>query len=275
MASPGIATSGLALWSPRVERAHALQSDYPAAAHLLRFYAQVLVFQGRIAAVAKQTADTTLPLKDQLDLAPALSAFPDLLKIARTHGPTPLAEAAVELEEKGNAAWREIINAGTGAPARSGDAQHRDVTPQTFFARACQQPIAEHLQSQFPPSTDQSARLCPACGSLPQLIILRPEGEGARRSLLCSFCLLEWQFRRLLCPYCGEESKDKLPFYTAEECNHVRVEACDTCLHYLKSVDLSLNGLAVPLVDELALTALDLWAADRGYRKIIPNLLGL
>ena len=39
------------------------------------------------------------------------------------------------------------------------------------------------------------------------------------------------------------------------------VEACDSCHCYLKSVDLTVNGLAVPVVDELATAAaLDVWA---------------
>ena len=56
---------------------------------------------------------------------------------------------------------------------------------------------------------------------------------------------------------------------------HVRVEACDTCKRYLKSVDLTTNGLAVPVVDEIAAAPLDLWAAEHGYQKIELNLLGL
>ena len=43
--------------------------------------------------------------------------------------------------------------------------------------------------------------------------------------------------------------------------------------HYIKSVDLTVDGLAVPEVDELAAIPLDLWATERGYAKITPNLL--
>jgi formate dehydrogenase maturation protein FdhE len=55
----------------------------------------------------------------------------------------------------------------------------------------------------------------------------------------------------------------------------VRVEACDACRHYLKAVDLAQTGLAVPLVDELGASALDIWARERGYTKIERNLVGL
>ena len=63
-------------------------------------------------------------------------------------------------------------------------------------------------------------------------------------------------------------------------CSHpgvvdVRLEACDTCRHYIKGVDLTRLGLAVPLVDEVAAAALDVWAHERGYTKIELNLVGL
>jgi FdhE protein len=116
---------------------------------------------------------------------------------------------------------------------------------------------------------------CPFCGEKPVAAVLRPEGDGGKRFLLCSLCFTEWEFRRLLCPNCGEEDKDKLPIYTAEEFPHVRVEACDTCHVYLKAVDLTKNGLAVPEVDELATPALDLWADEHGYTKLQANLFGL
>jgi len=53
------------------------------------------------------------------------------------------------------------------------------------------------------------------------------------------------------------------------------VEACDHCRVYLKAIDLTRNGLAVPEVDELASVALDIWAAEKGYTKLQGNLLGL
>ncbi len=65
-----------------------------------------------------------------------------------------------------------------------------------------------------------------------------------------------------------------MPRYSAAEYPYVYVEACDRCKQYLKTVDLTLDGRAVPVVDEMALAVLDVWAADHGYTKIIPNLAG-
>jgi formate dehydrogenase maturation protein FdhE len=45
--------------------------------------------------------------------------------------------------------------------------------------------------------------------------------------------------------------------------------------HYLKAVDLATVGLAVPVVDEIAASALDVWAREQGLTKIERNLVGL
>ena len=79
----------------------------------------------------------------------------------------------------------------------------------------------------------------------------------------------------MVCAGCGQEDPARLPVYTADRFPHMRVECCDACHTYIKSVDLSKNGLADPLVDELAAVPLDLWAQEHGYTKLHPNLLGM
>jgi FdhE protein len=140
-----------------------------------------------------------------------------------------------------------------------------------FFWRVLRQPYAECFRKAGRPSGSK----CPSCGSKPVAGVLRGEGDGARRSLVCHLCALEWPYRRLLCPHCGEEDKDKLPVYIAAGMEHIRVEACDTCRTYLKSVDLTKDGFAVPQVDEIATVALNLWADEHGYTKIETNILGI
>jgi formate dehydrogenase maturation protein FdhE len=54
----------------------------------------------------------------------------------------------------------------------------------------------------------------------------------------------------------------------------VRIEACDACRHYLLNVDLAADPAAVPIVDELDALPLDLYARERGFAKITPNLMG-
>jgi FdhE protein len=115
---------------------------------------------------------------------------------------------------------------------------------------------------------------CPLCGGQPFLGVLRPEGDGGKRRMICSFCLQEWDFRRIYCPACGEEDEKKLPVYVAEQFPHIRVEAGESCKVYVRTIDLTKDGNAVPVVDDLAAIPLSLWAHERGYTRLQPNLLG-
>jgi formate dehydrogenase maturation protein FdhE len=53
------------------------------------------------------------------------------------------------------------------------------------------------------------------------------------------------------------------------------VDACDTCQTYLKSIDLTKDGHAIPTVDEIATVALNIWAEGRDYVKLETNVLGM
>jgi FdhE protein len=66
-----------------------------------------------------------------------------------------------------------------------------------------------------------------------------------------------------------------MAFYSASEIEHVRADVCDTCHTYLKCIDLTKTGLAIPVVDELATVPLDLWAREHGYAKLQINLLAI
>jgi len=107
---------------------------------------------------------------------------------------------------------------------------------------------------------------------------VRREGsgeEGARRLLACCLCGGEWRFNRILCPSCFEEDPQRLPSFQNEKMPSVRIEACETCRRYVKSLDLSLDARPIPEVDDLASLAMDLWATDQGYSRIEPGLAGL
>ena len=255
-------------WTNRILRAGELREIHPANAAAMRFYEAVLQFQFGIARISASPAHANVPLRDQIDLKFVSSQMPALLALCVKFGPTALGTESRKLQEAGKAKWQELLESAISV-SNSPESLTND-----FFARACLQPIAESLQAQFQSATESIQSTCPPCGGLPQTAVLRPEGEGASRWLQCSFCLCEWPFRRLACPWCGEENKEKLPRYSSEHYSYVHVEACDTCKRYLKAVDLTVDGRAVPLVDEAALAVLDVWAVDSGYAKIIQNILG-
>ena len=207
-------------------------------------------------------------LRDHLDVGTALPWMPSLLDVIQKRAPTKLAEETRRIAASGPTHQRQILIDFLQ------DDRPAFYTASSFFARVLLQPYAELLASQKAAPTLYSGSLCPMCSSRPQLAVLRPEGDGGKRHLACSLCLTEWEFRRIICPVCEEMDPFKLPRYSAEDPITVRVDACDTCKSYLKSFDMTVDGLMVPEVDEIATVALDLWAGEHGYQKFQFNLLG-
>jgi FdhE protein len=150
--------------------------------------------------------------------------------------------------------------------------QRADLADDTVFIdRAL---LAPWTEAQLARST-RAENQCPACGHKPQAALLIPEFDGLRRRLACSLCGWEWDFRRILCPACGESDFDRLVSWQAEEFPHLRVDACDSCMAYLITADLSRDKDAVALVDDLAALPLHFWAAEQGYRHLEVNLFGM
>jgi FdhE protein len=258
----------------RIRRAERLASVHPFAREILNFYKCIAEFQKSsylsIANPAKRPGEPVVQ-RDQLDIAGLIPHFKKFLALITEHAPEPLAESAREVSTEPP----ELI-ASRLARYWSGDrsAEFSTAAFDQFLPRAFLQPYAEHLSGDGPGEPGVSAALCPLCGARPLLGILRPEGDGGKRFLLCSFCIREWEFRRILCSTCGEETETKLPVYVAEQFPYIRVEACDTCKFYLRTIDLTKDGNAVPLVDDLAALPLSLWAEEHGYSRAHPNLFG-
>ncbi|MGZ4788646.1 MAG: formate dehydrogenase accessory protein FdhE [Terriglobales bacterium] len=255
-------------WTDRVERCRELRDRFASAQAILKFYELVLPFQRQVAKRMATAPAADKGFREQVAALTKWQDFQDLLRITADAGPERLARRARQLEQTDEDQFRSMVNDFVSMEAVSGDGQD------AFFPRACLQPIAERLQMEVTLEAGESTSRCPVCRSLPQLAVLRPEGEGAARSLWCSFCLREWLFRRIVCPWCGEQDKEKLPRFSSQECHHVYISACDTCKRYLKLIDMTTEGRAVPLVDEVAAAVLDLWANEQGYSKIVRNLMG-
>jgi len=147
-----------------------------------------------------------------------------------------------------------------------------------YLSRAILRPYVELLRGlNVAPDRAHRRGRCPFCGGAPW-ISARREGsaeEGARRLLGCALCGLEWNFNRILCPSCFEEDPHRLPSFQNDKHPAVRIEACETCRRYVKSLDLSLDARPIPEVDDLVSIAMDLWAVEQGYSRIEPGLAGL
>jgi FdhE protein len=184
---------------------------------------------------------------------------------------------------------------------------HDQTTADRFLARASVGPVLEALGAEAA-ATCAGVRdhlHCPNCGGPPQLSYFALPSEdlaSGGRFLVCARCHASWGYARMTCPGCGEDSSSRLPIFSEEGTAsgergsvvrglegrlgdqrvsagkavfpHIRIEACETCRRYLLGVDLAADPTAVPVVDELAALPLDLYARERGFSKIIPNLMG-
>jgi formate dehydrogenase maturation protein FdhE len=285
--------TGVPDYDARIRRAQYLAANHSFAAEVMNFYTQVASFQRRLYASFPPSAPqkpgvaptTTEEFRSRLDLALLLQHFPDLLAVLQRVGTQPVADAARQLALQGPAAWITFLTeywTNSGRAPSSFAARPEETEPHPpvndalveLILRAFLEPYAEFLaHHSTAPAFAHTPSVCSLCGSGPLLGVLRPEGDGAKRFLVCSFCLDEWEFRRILCPTCGEESESKLPVYIAEQFPHIRVEACDTCKFCLRTVDLTKDGHAVPVVDDLAALPLTLWAQEHGYARARANLL--
>jgi FdhE protein len=258
-------------WDKQIHRADQLAAQADGSKELVSFYAQLLRTQKRIYEFLRSQRDW-LPSGDlELDLPMIRDAFPGLLKTVEINGPEILAAESSDLLAANADSKDELLINHWHSPS---DVQ--------FFAKAFLQPYGRLLAdtSATPVGRDFAGaeRLCPFCGGNPQVSFLRskePNVESGNRDLICATCLSSWEFRRVVCANCGEERPAKLGYFQSPEFDHVRIEACDTCKHYIKGVDLTRLGFAAPLVDEVGAAPLDLWAREHGYTKIELNLVGL
>ncbi len=265
-------------YDARMGRAERLAAQLFFATEFLEFYKHIAAFQKKLRAKiaessgAKSRGAPGTELRSPLDLTVLLPHFRGFLSTIEQHAPPALGKSASQMSLLPSDSWVASLEAYWEL---AGKFDQQAGALAQFLARAFLQPYAECRAALTPRAPAvMTVQVCPQCGARPLLGVLHPEGDGKKRFLLCSFCSQEWEFRRILCPTCGEEAEGKLPVYVAEQFPHIRVEACDTCQFYIRTVDLTKDGQAIPLVDDLAAIPLSLWAHEKGYSRLQPNLLG-
>ena len=272
------AQTGASDYDARMRRAERLSAQHLFATEFLDFYKHIAAFQKTLRAnlaassAVKSSSASVAGLRDPFDRAVLLPHFRGFLSLIEQHAPPALGKCAQQMSLLPSDSWIAHLEAFW---EHAGKYDQQVGALAQFLARAFLEPYAEFRAAETARAPlVVTTRLCPLGDARPLVGVLRPEGEGGKRYLLCSFCSQEWEFRRILCPTCGEEAEGKLPVYVAEQLPHMRMEACDTCRFYLRTVDLTKDGRAVPLVDDLAAIPLTLWAHEKGYSRLQPNLLG-
>jgi FdhE protein len=229
------------------------------------------------AAMANRLTDR-FPL---LDLAAAVDTVIDEIPIAVTElgqplAPAPLREAGKDLAGRSRAEQRELAESWLDDPTLL------DTRIAAWIGIAAG-PVLELAAAAVKPFSKEewSGPVCPACGGLPQVSVIREEsGEfmaGSPRYLVCGRCALWWGFARATCPSCGEDDSRRLGAFSPEGERWVRIDACDTCRSYVKTFDLREPGGrdVVPLVDDVASLTLDVWAHEQGLRRSGVSLAGV
>src|SRR5579871_3327968 len=183
-------------WDQKIARAQTLSKNNPSARELFDLYTRVANFQ--------KTVSQDLKGVEHADIRLLLKFLPQLKSLVRDLGSEHLQSTMAELGEK-QERWSELLLKHWEQQAPAED------PAEAFLAYVLLQPYAQHVTSRMNVACENTATQCPGCGNPPQLSLLREFNNGAKRSLLCSLCSTEWEFRRVLCPYCGEQHKDKLP----------------------------------------------------------------
>jgi len=266
MKETAVASHVTEAWARRRRRARRLVERHGFARDLLRLYEALLDVQEPAFLRARDDQPDPASLADY-----AARILDEVAEATNVAGPPTLMVAVRER-------LREVEPAGLITRWLAGE---RQAPVDEYLARAAAAPVLEALgpAAGAACSGRRDERGCPRCGGLPQLSYLTDAGEtlvSGPRMLLCCRCGESWVHQRMTCAGCGEESTNKLPIFTdGARFPHLRADACETCRRYLITIDLRKDAEGVPVVDELVALPLDLYVKERGFTKIVPNLMAI
>jgi len=224
----------------------------------------------------KRREKMPLVMASEMVFDPQVSAdlLEELCRIAIDCG-SELASAARILsdqQEKVTALFGPFLKAQESAVIDGAVALGIEPKSLAFFLYHCLRPslcsCAAQLAVYLDPTPSGEQGYCPVCGSPPAIAWL--EGEG-QRYLFCSFCWQKWPLNRALCPFCGSRNQEGLFYLYSEEEKEYRVDACDSCRKYIKTVDTRvLSRPCYPPLEQVASLHLDFKASEAGYNSILP-----
>jgi FdhE protein len=227
-----------------------------------------------------------LPLIDftagGFDLSQPKQYFMALLKIAERFHPEETRTVLQEMENGETdyesmvrdtfiAPPAELLDAAESSDAPGADAESPDEGRGFdligFFLEESLRPAMELTAERYAATISPSGwteGYCPVCGKEPKIGALKEE-EG-RKFLFCNQCGTEWLFRRIKCPFCGNEEQKNLSYFTVNSDERYRVDVCDVCKRYVKIVDLRNSNKEPDLdIEDIATLHLDMLANEEGY----------
>jgi len=219
---------------------------------------------------------------EDLDIDPAKFdvLFGRLMKLIPKHTDMPSATSRASTRGK-DEAWhraliREMLSA-EGTLEQFAEDTGIDLDLFTLVAFQTLIPFLEAYADVLEEAVDEEKWLkgyCPVCGGEP--LICKLDQEVGRRIMHCSRCRTEWRATRLECPFCGTDDQKQLRFFSDDQEPGYRVDVCDKCKAYLKTVDVrKLEKDVILPVENLATIHLDLVAKSEGFRRDTNRLFGL
>ena len=284
-------TFNLTLTSDQVKQAvEATKKEKPVYSDILDFYGRIFELQElsksriqiqplqisqELCAVKAREKFPLIEIKDfAFDEAEAGKLFIAICNLAKESNPKLAADAAAIL----NAIGKEIIPAELVGSLLDGKAHlcqkiageiEISATTLGFFSynsilpslSVCADQLSIYLDREEP----WLKGYCPICGSPPTLSILDSDGK---RSMICSFCWHPWSVKRIYCPFCENLNSETLHYFYSEEEKKFRVDLCDSCKKYIKTLDArKTESIIYPPLEKVSSLHLDYKARELGYES--------
>lgn len=226
-----------------------------------------------------QKMEGGLPLIDftgrQYDLTRPKEYFNSLLCIAEKRIPE-VAQNIMDIVKSSDFDWEKMIKASFDHKNEEGDGQ-KSLTEQEpeehldlidLFTEESLRPELENIAEKYGEVVTKSGwseGYCPICGKDPKIGEIRKEEDG-KRYLFCHQCGFKWYFNRIKCPFCGNDEQHSLAYFEVEGDERYRVDVCNKCRRYIKTVELPKSSEEPNLdVEDIATLHLDMIACDEGY----------
>jgi len=219
-----------------------------------------------------------LPLIDfmgkEYDLTRPKEYFNSLISIAEKRMPE-VAQNIIDIIKSQQFDWEKMIRASFDHKTEETDAQEllagreaeENIDLIDLFTEESLRPELESIAEKYGEIIEKSnwsEGYCPICGKEPKIGEIR--GEEGKRYLFCHQCGFKWHFHRIKCPFCGNEEQHSLAYFEVEGEERYRVDVCNKCRRYIKTVELPKSSEEPNLdVEDIATLHLDMIAYAEGY----------
>ncbi len=241
-----------------IERVPFLLKKFPESQQILEFYREILRFQLQLYVSSKNE-----------NWHENIKKFYDLLELCVDSPSAKLSEVAQSLLKEPPANIQRMINNFLKEKMAKDEERF-------FFISFLNPFLSKKAEKDINHRDDWNKSKCPVCGfrAVVSYISDTEEVQGGR-FLVCQVCNSEWLYNRTTCVKCGNNDDDRIHHFFDQSIPYIQLQACESCGTYIKIVDMRMDGLAVPLLEDIASVALDLWAKEHLYEKYEKNIFGL